>query len=99
MIEAIASDTPLVALRGGAVSEVVVVGGVVGPICDWTDGPVACRRRAAPNFGVGQVGSDYEQVYQEVARSVTGSHMMMGQLKPVEPQLNRVGRVDQRVTA
>ena len=63
MIEAIASETPLVALRGRAVSE-VVVGGATGPIYGWPDGSTvasdAARTLGIPaNFVVGQVGSGY----------------------------------------
>jgi glycosyltransferase involved in cell wall biosynthesis len=75
MIEAMACGTPVVALRGGAVPE-VVVDGVTGVICDRPDelpaaieraqtlDPAACRRHVAANFNVGQLGSGYEQVYR-----------------------------------
>ena len=103
MIEAIASETPLVAPRGRAVSD-VVVGGATGPIYGWPDGSTvasdAARTLDPANFGVGQVGSGYEQICQEMSSSVTGSDMMMRQVvKLVEPQHSRVGRVDQRVAA
>ena len=102
MIEAIASETPLVAPRGRAVSD--VVGGAIGPIYGWPDGSTvasdAARTLDPANFVVGQVGSGYEQICQEMSSSVTGSDMMMRQVvKLVEPQHSRVGRVDQRVAA
>jgi hypothetical protein len=103
MIEAIASETLLVALRGRAVCE-VVVGGAASPINGRPDDPAAgsdpARTLGPANFGVGQACSGYEQVYQEVSSSVTCSDMMMRHaLKLVEPQRNRVGRVDQRAAA
>ena len=64
MIEAIASDTPVVALRGGAVSEVSPVPwpprSVTGPRTRRprvTRYALSIRRHAAANFVVGQVGS------------------------------------------
>ena len=77
MIEAMACGTPVVALRAGAVPE-VVVDGVTGIICDdpaQLDGaigaareldPAACRRHVATNFGVSQFGSGYEDIYYGV---------------------------------
>ncbi|BBY19600.1 glycosyltransferase family 4 protein [Mycolicibacterium litorale] len=77
MIEAMACGTPVVALRGGAVPE-VVVDGVTGVICedpaqlpaaieaaDSLD-PAACRRHVAANFSVSQFGSGYERIYRHV---------------------------------
>ena len=55
LTEMIACSTPLVAVRGDAVPN--VVGGVTGP--------EACWRHAARNFGVGQFGSGYEKIDQE----------------------------------
>ena len=78
MIEAMACGTPVVALRGGAVPE-VVVDGVTGLIRDRPAelpaaieraaslDPAACRRHVAANFGVAQFGSGYEQIYQQLA--------------------------------
>jgi glycosyltransferase involved in cell wall biosynthesis len=63
MIEAMACGTPVVALRGGAVPE-VIVDGVTGVVCDRPDelpaaieraqtmDPVVCRRHVAAHFGV-----------------------------------------------
>lgn len=77
MIEAMACGTPVVALRGGAVAE-VVVDGVTGVICEQPDelpaaieraaslDPHACRRHVAANFGVGQLGSGYELIYHRL---------------------------------
>ena len=78
MIEAMACGTPVVALRGGAVPE-VVIDGVTGLIRDRPAelpaaieraaslDPAACRRHVAANFGVAQFGSGYEQIYQQLA--------------------------------
>ena len=72
MIEAMACGTPVVALRGGAVPE-VIVDGVTGVVCDRPDelpaaieraqimDPVVCRRHVAAHFGVAQFGSGYER--------------------------------------
>lgn len=77
MIEAMACGTPVVALRGGAVPE-VVVDGVTGVICEQPAelpaaieraaslDPHACRRHVAANFGVGQLGSGYELIYHRL---------------------------------
>ncbi len=78
MIEAMACGTPVVALRGGAVPEVVIEG-VTGLIRDRPAelpaaikraaslDPAACRRHVAANFSVAQFGSGYEQIYQQLA--------------------------------
>lgn len=75
MIEAMACGTPVVALRGGAVPE-IVVDGVTGVICERPDelpaaiaqaqtlDPAACRRHVATHFSVGQFGSGYERIYR-----------------------------------
>ena len=80
MIEAMACGTPVVALRGGAVSE-VIVDGVTGLICEQPSelpaaiervaslDPHACRCHVAANFGVGQLGSGYERIYHRLLRA------------------------------
>ncbi|AMO59661.1 glycoside hydrolase family protein [Mycolicibacterium phlei] len=77
MIEAMACGTPVVALRGGSVPE-VVVDGVTGVICDSPEElpaaidkaatlePAACRRHVAAHFAVAQFGSGYERIYRSV---------------------------------
>jgi len=82
MIEAMACGTPVVALRGGAVPE-VVADGVTGFVCDSVDelpdaihnvgalDPAACRRHVAAHFGFGQFGSGYEDIYRVVAGQVS----------------------------
>jgi len=80
MIEAMACGTPVVALRGGAVAE-VVVDGVTGYVCDdpaqLPDAlrrldridPAACRRRVVEEFHIDALGAGYEAVYRTVLRS------------------------------
>jgi glycosyltransferase involved in cell wall biosynthesis len=87
MIEAMACGTPVVALRGGAVPE-VIADGVTGFICDHPDelpaaiekvgtlDPAACRRHVAAHFGVGPFGSGYERIYREVIAQARGSHAL-----------------------
>jgi glycosyltransferase involved in cell wall biosynthesis len=78
MIEAMACGTPVVALRGGAVPE-VIADGVTGIICDRPDqlapaidaaqelDPAACRRHVASHFTVSQFGAGYEDIYYRVS--------------------------------
>ncbi|MBF6327576.1 glycosyltransferase family 4 protein [Nocardia transvalensis] len=79
MIEAMVCGTPVVALRGGAVSE-VIVDGVTGRICDDPSelavaikevqeyDPQACRDHVVRNFGAETLGRGYETVYRRVLR-------------------------------
>ncbi len=75
LVEAMASGTPVVALRGGAVSE-IVEDGVTGFVCrdpaqlpdalrsvERID-PRACRRRAAARFDASRMVAEYEAVYR-----------------------------------
>lgn len=76
MIEAMACGTPVVALRGGAVCE-VVADGETGIICEHPgelpDAMVRaraldaadCRRRVAEHFNSDQLGAGYERAYRE----------------------------------
>jgi glycosyltransferase involved in cell wall biosynthesis len=76
MIESLAAGTPVIALRRGAVPE-VLEHGISGFICDDVDemtdavkrlgdiDPAACRRRAE-EFGVDRMCARYEQVYDAV---------------------------------
>jgi glycosyltransferase involved in cell wall biosynthesis len=76
MVEAMACGTPVVALRGGAVSE-VVEDGITGYVCDRVSDlsaliekakqidPYACRNRAMNQFDVGKMVEGYERVFQE----------------------------------
>jgi glycosyltransferase involved in cell wall biosynthesis len=76
MIEAMASGTPVVALRKGAVPE-VVDDGVTGIICDDVAelpeairrasdlDPAACRRRVEEMFTVDRLIDSYEAVYRK----------------------------------
>ncbi|QQK51104.1 glycosyltransferase family 4 protein [Mycobacterium avium subsp. paratuberculosis] len=88
IIEAMVCGTPVVALRGGAVSE-VVADGVTGVVCDHPDelpgaiaraqtlDPHACRRHVATNFAVAQVGSAYEAIYRNVLQHATAAPRRM----------------------
>jgi glycosyltransferase involved in cell wall biosynthesis len=74
MIEAMACGTPVVALRAGAVTE-VLCDGVTGFICDHPGelagalgrvgdlDPVACRQRVAERFTVDMLAAGYERAY------------------------------------
>lgn len=78
MIEAMACGTPVVALRGGAVPE-IVEHGITGFICERPDelpaaiaaaGTLdrrACRRRVVTRFGVDRLGAGYERIYRRLA--------------------------------
>ena len=95
MIEAMACGTPVVALRGGAVPE-VIVDGVTGVVCDRPDelpaaieraqtiDPVVCRRHVAAHFGIAEFGSGYERIY----RTVVGTAVSASR----QAKLRRVGR-------
>jgi glycosyltransferase involved in cell wall biosynthesis len=84
MIEAMACGTPVVALRGGAVPE-VIVDGVTGVVCDRPDelpaaieraqtmDPVGCRRHVAAHFGIAEFGSGYERIYRTVVGTVVSA--------------------------
>ncbi|WP_024800430.1 glycosyltransferase family 4 protein [Nocardia sp. BMG51109] len=77
MIEAMVCGTPVVALRGGAVAE-VVMDGVTGRICDDPAelpiavkevrdyDPEACRAHVVSHFGEDTLGRGYERVYRDV---------------------------------
>lgn len=81
MIEAMACGTPVVALRGGAVAE-VVEHGVTGLICDHPDklakalvevdsiDPAACRARVETHFDVDLLGRGYESMYRQAIAAV-----------------------------
>lgn len=97
MIEAMACGTPVVALRGGAVPE-VVVDGRTGYICDDPSelvgalrrldriDPEECRRRVAEHFDITGLGIAYEDVYRRV---------LSGRQAGAEPQTRlRRGFVD-----
>jgi glycosyltransferase involved in cell wall biosynthesis len=83
MIEALSCGTPVVALRRGAVPE-VVVDGVTGYIRDDPSelvdaldrldeiDPRACRERAESEFDVPVMLSRYEQVYRDVVAAANG---------------------------
>lgn len=87
MIESMVCGTPVVALRGGAVSE-VLVDGVTGRICDdpaelpgaieevRSIDPAACRAHVLENFDAAEtLGRGYEQVYRRLllAEAVAGA--------------------------
>lgn len=74
MIEALATGTPVVALRQGSVPE-VIEDGRTGFVCDDVDGfvaaidrvgeidPAVCRREVERRFSVERMVSDYEAIY------------------------------------
>jgi len=80
MVEAMACGTPVVALRGGAVPE-IVADGVTGYVCDDPAqlpealrrldriDPAACRRRVVEKFDIDTLGAGYEAVYRAVLHS------------------------------
>jgi len=81
MIEAMACGTPVVALRGGAVAE-VVEHGRTGLICDQPEDlakallevdridPAACRSRVESLFDVDRLGSGYESIYRQAIAAI-----------------------------
>jgi glycosyltransferase involved in cell wall biosynthesis len=85
MVEAMATGTPVVALRAGATPE-IVDDGVTGFLADDLDelvdripraaalDPAACRRRVAERFSADQMAAAYERLYAGLrARVATGS--------------------------
>ncbi|GAB4583141.1 hypothetical protein Ntsu_09730 [Nocardia sp. IFM 10818] len=80
MIEAMVCGTPVVALRGGAVSE-VILDGVTGRICDDPDelpaaikevqeyDPQVMREHVIAHFGADTLGRGYEEIYRTVLRT------------------------------
>lgn len=82
MVEAMASGTPVIALRNGSVEE-VVADGVTGFICDDVDEMVAavgrlgeidphvCRRTVEERFSVATMTAGYEALYEK-ALTVAG---------------------------
>jgi glycosyltransferase involved in cell wall biosynthesis len=84
MIEAMACGTPVVALRAGAVPE-VVVDGVTGILCDRPDqladavryadaiSPTACRAHVAHRFNPASLAAGYERAYRHAMSSHTMS--------------------------
>jgi len=75
MIEAMACGTPVVALRGGAVAEVVedgVTGFILDDPADLPEAlsrvgeldPAACRARVEQHFSTDKLGAGYEAVYR-----------------------------------
>lgn len=85
MIEAMVCGTPVVALRGGAVSE-VIVDGVTGRICDDPAelpaavaevagyDPEKMRAHVAAHFGADTLGRGYEDIYRRVVRAHRRRH-------------------------
>jgi glycosyltransferase involved in cell wall biosynthesis len=99
MIEAMASGTPVVALRRGAVPE-VVVDGVTGFVCDELDDlpsaieaagdidPIACRDHVSTRFSPARMARGYERVYRRaVARGAPAGldAEAQGALVPIRP--------------
>ena len=101
MIEAMACGTPVVALRGGAVPE-VVEDGVTGIVCDRPEDlpaaldavrsldPAACRARVAERFSAEAMARGYEAAYRE-ARNRLGVGAGSGPVAEAERLLERAG--------
>ncbi|MFD7659444.1 glycosyltransferase family 4 protein [Actinosynnema sp. NPDC059797] len=99
MIEAMACGTPVVALRAGAVPE-VVVDGVTGLVRDHPDelvaalrevrdlDPAACRAHVAAHFDVDRLGAGYEAAY----RRALDLHALRRDYGALDSALDRVYR-------
>lgn len=84
MIEALATGTPVIALRDGAVAEVLEHGST-GFVCDDVDGmcravsrldeidPAACRAAVERRFSVERMVGGYERVYRQTLRRAPGT--------------------------
>lgn len=87
MIEAMVCGTPVVALRNGAVPE-VVVDTVTGLICDRPESlpaaleavraidPAACRSHVERNFTAGKMAAGYARCYRQVISMATGARLV-----------------------
>lgn len=85
MIESMACGTPVVALSGGAVAE-VVQHGTTGLICDHPDQlpdalrhvdqiePAACRRRVTQHFNTDRLAIGYDTAYRHAITRHHRSH-------------------------
>ena len=83
MVEAMATGTPVIALRNGSVDE-VVDHGVTGFVCDDVEqmvaavarldeiDPHACRRAVEERFSVATMTAGYEALYHELLRQGAG---------------------------
>ncbi|MFR9751960.1 glycosyltransferase family 4 protein [Nocardia sp. 004] len=97
MIESMVCGTPVVALRGGAVSE-VIVDGVTGRICDDPAelpeaieavkemDPIACRAHVQAKFGSDTLGFGYEQVYRRLLRAKKRFGAVPVDAKPIDAE-------------
>jgi glycosyltransferase involved in cell wall biosynthesis len=85
MLEAMACGTPVLAMPGGSVPE-VVRDGVSGYVCrsvrqmvkrvqDMGTDPVTVRRYVEENFSIGDMVSKYVTLYKELARKGTVTQM------------------------
>ncbi len=96
MIEAMATGTPVIALPGGSVREVVEEG-VSGHVCDSVDEMVAylkkipgrfdpdrVRRYAEENFSVERMVRDYATLYREIGSTAKRSREETGSASPIE---------------
>jgi glycosyltransferase involved in cell wall biosynthesis len=92
MIEAMACGTPVIAFRGGSVSEVIedgVTGYVVNDVAEAVDAAnnldlinrSVCRSQFLRRFSAGRMCRDYERIYERIARLrntpvQTNSHLL-----------------------
>jgi len=86
MLESLAAGTPVLALRRGAVPE-VIVDGLHGFVCDDADGlveavgrideiaPAECRRRAR-RFGARRMAARYLDVFERAAADTAGAEFV-----------------------
>ncbi|MEV6768885.1 glycosyltransferase family 4 protein [Nocardia sp. NPDC051030] len=102
MIEAMVCGTPVVALRGGAVAE-VIEHGVTGFICDHPDelpdaiarvgeiDPHACRRRVEELFATDRFAAGYDAVYRQAVLTGIDSGRSIGRHRraTMVPSLSR----------
>lgn len=102
MIEAMVCGTPVVALRGGAVAE-VIIDGVTGLICDRPDelpgalaavsalNPHACRASVVERFSADRMAEGYIAAYRRAIANVTEQAASQPTAPHLRAQLSEVG--------
>jgi glycosyltransferase involved in cell wall biosynthesis len=112
MIEAMACGTPVVALRAGAVPE-VVAHGITGLVCETPDelpaairavtaiNPAACRARVAKEFCAGEMARGYERAYRtalDARTAVPATPLGAGRSRATLADVSELGGVRQLET-